>query len=95
MYHILFLLPFAFRRYKSQGLITGTLFFLTFFKKQTKKEVGHIFSLVKSLDSWWCFRPSSVQGIKKEFHGFIFVLKGKHKEIMPGQREGVWGYSIK
>lgn len=32
---------------------------------------------------------------KKEFHGFIFVLKGKSKEIMPGQREGVSGYSIK
>lgn len=72
----------------------GARFFSPFLSN-LKKKVGQIFTLVKSLDSWWCFRSSSVQGIKKEFHGFIFVLKGKHKEIMPGQLEGVWGYSIK
>lgn len=42
---------------------------------------------------------SSAEGIQKEFHRFIFVLKGKWKETMPGQQDvqcevTVWGRGI-
>ena len=40
------------------------------------------------------FHLSSAEGIQKQFHRFIFILKGKWKETMAGPtRCAVWSYS--
>lgn len=65
-----------------------------YWKGLTRSHTRWFASLLRGAVAVWsaCFDLSSAEGIPKQFHWFIFVLKGKWKETMSGQQDEAWGW---
>lgn len=63
-------------------------------EKDSRSHTRWLASLLRGAVAVWsaCFDLSSAEGIPKQFHRFIFVLKGKWKETMSGQQDEAWGW---